>query len=115
LALSDAKKRVLERRRKAANLSVEGWRVKDIAEKLGVNEKTIDRDLKSRSARAIFGRAHTEERHQETMRIEAMNKKLNAMPLEERYVYVANLLMMEPWKVAVEFERVFKAYQQEEA
>jgi predicted DNA-binding transcriptional regulator YafY len=97
MSLSEAKKRVIERQRRAAHLHYDDYvTIREIAEELDVSEKTVDRDLKSRSARGVKGWGRLEMRRFNEDLMEQFRAKTEAMSLEQRYTLISELWMMDP-------------------
>lgn len=95
MSQSEAKKRIIERQRKAAHLHYNDYLpIRQIAEELHVNEKTIDRDLKSRVARGVkgYGTLLTR-RFNEDLR-ERFRERTEHLTLETRYILLSKLWMM---------------------
>ena len=88
------------RRKKCWELSGQGYNYKQIAEKLGVNEKTVQRDIKKirpyyfRLSRNYFSKLEQE-------RIKEFNTKLEGKTLHQRFNILSKAMVeqLERWKI----------------
>ena len=104
MRLTEARKRRILRRRRVREMAWEGRTIKVIAEALGVNEKTVDRDLKTpgvvawlqRKLRELKRETQRESQRESQRMVEEVEARLAKLPplerLEERYRILSSLL-----------------------
>jgi DNA-binding transcriptional regulator LsrR (DeoR family) len=109
LSLIEDNNRLFERRRRVAHLHYGDYlTITEIAAELGVSEKTVDRDLKSRSARAVKGRIDLATRRENEELIEKFQRRIDHLSLEERFTLIVDLMEMSPEDQRAEVLRIIQ-------